>query len=79
MDRVIKSYRDLIVWQKSMAMVTAVYEITRRFPAEEMYGLTVQIRRLRFQFPAISPKVIREIPRLIMSGFFGSPVDRFTS
>jgi four helix bundle protein len=44
-DRVIKSYRDLIVWQKSMTMVTAVYEATRRFPAEELYGLTAQIRR----------------------------------
>ena len=41
-----KSFRDLIVWQKSYRFVLAVYQITRSgFPREEIYGLTSQFRR----------------------------------
>ncbi len=40
-----RSYEDLIVWQKAMALVTAVYTATEGFPAKEMYGLTQQMRR----------------------------------
>jgi four helix bundle protein len=47
-----KNYRDLIVWQKSMALVVAVYEITKRFPKEETYGLTSQIRRAAVSIPS---------------------------
>jgi len=39
------SYRDLIVWQKAITMVTEVYRHTQSFPREETYGLTSQIRR----------------------------------
>jgi four helix bundle protein len=39
------SYRDLIVWQKAIGMVTEVYRSTRTFPREETYGLTSQLRR----------------------------------
>ncbi|MBR9847246.1 MAG: four helix bundle protein [Algicola sp.] len=40
-----KSYRDLIVWQKSVHMVTQVYQLISKFPDEEKYGLTSQIKR----------------------------------
>jgi len=40
-----ESYRQLIAWQKSMDLVEAVYRCTRHFPREEMYCLTVQVRR----------------------------------
>jgi len=41
-----RSFRDLIVWQKSHLLVLAVYQITRSgFPREEIYGLTSQFRR----------------------------------
>jgi len=41
-----RSFRDLIVWQKSHQFVLAVYRSTRSdFPREEMYGLTSQFRR----------------------------------
>jgi len=41
-----KSFRDLIVWQKSHQFVLAVYKTTRAdFPREETYGLTSQFRR----------------------------------
>jgi four helix bundle protein len=39
------SYRDLIVWQKSLALVTDVYRITERFPKHEMFGLSSQLQR----------------------------------
>jgi four helix bundle protein len=39
------SYRDLKVWQKSMELTLEVYRLTRRFPSEETYGLTNQMRR----------------------------------
>ncbi|OGS44816.1 MAG: hypothetical protein A2539_03890 [Elusimicrobia bacterium RIFOXYD2_FULL_34_15] len=44
MDKV-KSYTDLLVWQKSIELVKEVYLITKSFPKEEVYGLTSQIRR----------------------------------
>ena len=39
------SYRELIVWQKAIALVTQVYRATQNFPRQETYGLTSQIRR----------------------------------
>src|SRR5215510_6652737 len=39
------SFRDLEVWQESMRLVEDVYRMTRRFPADERFGLTSQIRR----------------------------------
>jgi four helix bundle protein len=45
MAKRIQSYRDLIVWQKSIDLVDACYAVTRRFPREELYGLSSQIRR----------------------------------
>ncbi|MFQ3239973.1 MAG: four helix bundle protein [Olleya marilimosa] len=40
-----KNYRDLIVWQKSVDMVTHVYRLLKLFPEDEKYGLTSQIKR----------------------------------
>jgi len=47
-----KTYRDLVVWQKSMALVTEVYEISKKFSKEELYGLTSQIRRCAISLPS---------------------------
>ncbi|MEX0917388.1 MAG: four helix bundle protein [Candidatus Paceibacterota bacterium] len=41
----IQSYKDLIVWQKSMDFVENVYALSASFPQEEKYGLTSQIQR----------------------------------
>ena len=41
----IRSYRDLRVWQKAMDIAVACYEVARRFPKEELYGMTSQMRR----------------------------------
>ena len=40
-----KSFRDLVVWQKAHQLVLAIYSTTKRFPKEEKFGLTSQIRR----------------------------------
>jgi four helix bundle protein len=48
----INSYRDLLVWQKSMDLVTEVYKITQNFPSSELYTLTSQIRRSAISIPS---------------------------
>jgi four helix bundle protein len=42
---IVRSYRDLRVWQRSLDLVQAVYAITRRLPREERYALGDQLRR----------------------------------
>ena len=41
----IQSYKDLIVWQKSIELVTLIYNLTEGFPSKEIFGLTSQMRR----------------------------------
>ncbi|MBI3578022.1 MAG: four helix bundle protein [Ignavibacteriales bacterium] len=40
-----KNFRDLVVWQKAHALTLMVYQITKKFPKDELYGLTSQMRR----------------------------------
>jgi four helix bundle protein len=47
-----KTYKDLIVWQKSMGIVSQIYQITKIFPKEERYGLILQIRRCAVSIPS---------------------------
>jgi len=49
---IIRSYRDLRVWQEGMDIAFACYQITKTFPKEEMYGMTSQIRRAAASIPA---------------------------
>lgn len=46
----IKSFTDLIVWQKGHVLVIAIYKITQKFPKEEQFGLINQIRRAIVSF-----------------------------
>ena len=48
----IKTYRDLTVWQKAMALVKDVYAATRSFPKDELFGLTQQLRRAAVSIPS---------------------------
>lgn len=48
----INSYKDLIVWQKSVSVCVLIYELTERFPREEIYGLTSQMRRAAVSIPS---------------------------
>ena len=47
-----QSYKDLIVWQKSIILVTELYRATEKFPRDEIFGLTSQIRRAAVSVPA---------------------------
>ncbi len=44
-NAVVQSFRDLLVWQKSIQLATSVYRLTPEFPGNEIYGLTSQMRR----------------------------------
>jgi four helix bundle protein len=48
----VRSYGDLVAWQKSVDLVVAVYELTQLLPREEMYGLTSQMRRAAVSIPS---------------------------
>ncbi|MFN2453221.1 MAG: four helix bundle protein [Pyrinomonadaceae bacterium] len=48
----IKSHRDLVVWQKAMDLVEAIYTASRTFPKDETYGLVSQMRRAAVSIPA---------------------------
>jgi four helix bundle protein len=48
----LNSYKDLIVWQKSIQLVFEVYRITTLFPKEELYCLTSQMRRAVISIPS---------------------------
>jgi four helix bundle protein len=47
-----QSYRDLLVWQKSMALAKEIYKITSGLPAEEKFGLISQMRRATVSVPS---------------------------
>ncbi len=48
----IKSFRDLVVWQKAMCLVEHVYAISKHFPSDERYALTSQLRRASVSVPS---------------------------
>jgi len=48
----LKNYKELKVWQKSYKLCLEIYRITAKFPKEERYGLTSQIRRSVVSIPS---------------------------
>ncbi len=49
---VIKSYKDLIVWQKSIQLVKEIFILTDKFPSSEKFGITSQMRRCGVSIPS---------------------------
>jgi four helix bundle protein len=47
-----KTHKDLDVWKDSIDLVVKIYQITKGFPREELYGLTSQLRRAVVSVPA---------------------------
>lgn len=47
-----RTFQDLQVWQKAHAWVIEIYRMTARFPREELYGLTAQLRKAAVSVPA---------------------------
>jgi four helix bundle protein len=48
----VKSFRDLLVWQRAIQLSVAIYRLTQGFPREELYGLSSQIRRASVSVPS---------------------------
>jgi four helix bundle protein len=46
------SFRDLVVWREAMTLVREIYSVSSRFPSEERYGLTAQLRRAAVSIPS---------------------------
>jgi four helix bundle protein len=46
------NFKELIVWKKSRGFVKDIYELTQKFPADEKFGLTQQIRRAAISIPS---------------------------
>jgi four helix bundle protein len=51
-EKTVVTHKDLEVWKKSMDLAAQVYSLTARFPREELYGLTSQIRRSVVSIPS---------------------------
>ncbi|WKZ26312.1 MAG: four helix bundle protein [Candidatus Paceibacterota bacterium] len=56
-----QSYKDLIVWQKNFELVKSVYNLTKQFPREELYGLVSQMRRSAVSIPSNLAEACRRL------------------
>ena len=52
----VRSYQDLEVWQKAMDLVVVCYQLTNKFPQNEIYGLASQLQRAAVSVQRISRK-----------------------
>jgi four helix bundle protein len=52
MNQSTQSYKDLVVWQKGIELAKHIYALTRRFPNEERFRLTSQMRRAAISIPS---------------------------
>lgn len=51
-ERRAQNFKDFRVWQQGQELVKLVYKLTRKFPKEEMYSLTTQLRRAAVSVPS---------------------------
>ena len=51
-NKKIKSFKDLMIWQKGIQLVEDIYNVSRGFPREETYGLQSQMRRSAISIPS---------------------------
>ena len=51
-EKTVRTHKDLNVWKKAMDLAAQVYSLTAKFPKEELYGLTLQIRRSAVSIPS---------------------------
>jgi len=52
MEKKTQNYKDLVVWQKGIALAKAIYRLTGKFPSEEKFGLVSQMRRATISIPS---------------------------
>ncbi|OIP60197.1 MAG: hypothetical protein AUK19_00480 [Candidatus Moranbacteria bacterium CG2_30_45_14] len=48
----VQSYKELTVWQRSKQLAVSIYELTEKFPREEVYGIISQMRRCAISIPS---------------------------
>jgi four helix bundle protein len=52
MNQATQNYKDLLVWQKGIALAKVIYRLTQSFPTEEKFGLVSQMRRAVVSIPS---------------------------
>ena len=52
MEKKPQNYKDLVVWQKGIALAKLIYRLSARFPGEEKFGLVAQMRRAAISIPS---------------------------
>jgi four helix bundle protein len=67
-----KTFEDLVVWQKAHAFVLGAYRVTHRFPREEVFGLTSQLRRAAVSIPANIAEGFRRAGKLDKLRFYNT-------
>lgn len=48
----VKSYKDLLIWQKGLEIVSNIYKLVEEFPKDELYALTSQMKRASISIPS---------------------------
>jgi four helix bundle protein len=48
----VKTHRDLDVWRTAIDLAKEIYEVTRHYPKEEVFGLVAQMRRCAVSIPS---------------------------
>jgi 23S rRNA-intervening sequence protein len=65
-----QNFKDLLVWQRGMALAKWIYEITRTFPSDERFGLVAQMRRPPCRFrPTLQKDKHDTLPENLFSSF----------
>ena len=63
-------YKNLIVWQKSLLLVTKIYEITKEFPKDETFGLISQMKRAAVSIPSNIAEGSRRVTKKDKNNFY---------
>ena len=66
----IKSFRDLKVWQKAHELVLLIYKLTNKFPLEEKFGLTTQMRRAAVSIASNIVEGFRRFSSKVSNNFY---------
>ncbi|MEK7613327.1 MAG: four helix bundle protein [Patescibacteria group bacterium] len=67
MSNQLKTFKDLLVWQKSITLVHKIYLLTKKFPVSEQFGLTSQIRRASVSIPSnVAEGWMRNSPKYLI-------------